>query len=194
MPPYPRDRRGKKESLEHYFARLDQRRWSWKQSLPSAHWGNFLEQLGEKYPWDWFGTFTFSDPSVSADGAHYWFRRYLAEAKGFTKPYAFRADEYGGRTGRLHLHALVGNVAHLLPFCGERLPPKKWGVNCCWLHRWPCGHARILPYDPSRGARFYVAKYVTKKLGDWELIGFDECLVFRSEKEKTNGVYRGKST
>jgi len=194
MPRYPRDRRGKGELLGHYLARLEQQRWSWEQSQPSGHWGNFLERLGKTYPWDWFCTFTFSNPSVTADGAHYWFRRYLARAEGLTKPYAFRADEYGGQNGRLHLHALVGNVDHLLRFCGERLSSNRWGTECCWLHRWPCGHARILPYDPGRGARFYIAKYVTKNLGDWELMGFDEGLVFKSEKEKPNGIHRGKST
>jgi hypothetical protein len=125
--------------------------------------------------------------------AHYWFRKYLASAEGLTKPYAFQADEYGPRGGRLHLHALVGNVAHLVPYCGKRLSRRQWSRPCCWLHRWPCGYARILPYDPTKGARYYVAKYVSKTLGDYEFIGFEEGLIFKSKleaKEQDYGFHR----
>jgi hypothetical protein len=180
VPPYPKDRRGKNESHGHYFDRLTQQRWSWEKTRPSEVYGAFLEELGKSHPWDWFGTFTFSD-LVSPAGAHYWFGRYLTSAAGMTKPYAFRADEYGPRGGRLHLHALVGNVAHLTPFCGEPMPPRHWNRPCCWLHRWPCGYARILPYDPTKGARYYVAKYCSKALGDYEFIGFGEGLIFKSQ-------------
>jgi hypothetical protein len=73
------------------------------------------------------------------------------------------------------------------------LPHGKWGRPCCWLHRWPCGYARILPYDPTKGARYYVAKYVSKTLGDYDFIGFEEGLIFKSKPEGTekhNGFYR----
>lgn len=192
VPPYPKESRGKHESLSHFLERLEQRRWSWEKSQPTELYGAFLEELSCRYPFDWFGTFTFSEP-VSPATAHYWFRRYLAWAKGLTEPYAFRADEYGPGGGRLHLHALVGNVAHLAPYCGESLPPRQWGCSCCWLHRWPCGYARILPYDPTKGARYYVAKYVSKTLGDYEFIGFDQGLIFKSKlemKEIDNGFHR----
>jgi hypothetical protein len=69
----------------------------------------------------------------------------------------FRADEYGPHGGRLHLHALVSNVAHLHRFT--------------WMNRWEKrnGYARILPFDPERGAAHYCAKYVIKQFGDWDL-------------------------
>ena len=62
----------------------------------------------------------------------------------------FRADEYGPLGGRLHLHALVSNVGHL-----RRLT---------WMDRWDArnGYARILKFDPEKGAAYYCAKYVTK--------------------------------
>jgi len=90
-----------------------------------------------------------------------------------TKPYAFRADEYGPATGRFHLHALIGNVKTVAMYCGRHLPAGFWGKSCCALHQWPCGYARLFAYDPQLGARFYLSKYVTKAMGDWQLVGFE---------------------
>lgn len=147
--------------------------------------GSWLSELHQQYPWDWFATLTFAREGITPAGAQYWFRRFLedAGAAGAAKPYAFRADEYGPLNGRYHLHALVGNVGHLQIYCGARLPKGVWGHPCCSMHRWPCGHARIFPYDPQRGAHYYLSKYVVKALATWELIGFEsENLVFRDDK------------
>lgn len=157
--------------------------------------GAWLSELHERYPWDWFATLTFaherftrgrtvSRGDVTPHGAAYWFRRYLDEAgaSGAAMPYAFRADEYGPVHGRYHLHALVGNVGHLRIYCDTLLPKGEWGKGCCWVHRWPCGIARIYPYDPQRGATYYLSKYVVKRLANWDFIGFEpENLVFRAE-------------
>ena len=132
-------------------------------------------------PWLWFGTFTF-DRLVSANGARYWFNRYLdwlASASG-RPPQAFRADEYGARNGRLHLHALIAGVSlgalfepgSLPAYCGARLPPGKKGRTCCATHALGCGYARVFPFDRDKGASFYVSKYVLKANGDWDLFGF----------------------
>jgi len=163
--------------------------------------GNFLEELHTHHPWDWFFTGTFANP-VSPPGAHYMFNRYMqgiqrqmaqaqigkpacgtdySDADGqpsilkfrVYKPYAFRADEYGPLGGRFHLHALIANVSMVERFCGELLGNRVWGKPCCAVHRWPCGYARIFPYEPALGARFYLSKYVTKALGDYDLIGFE---------------------
>jgi hypothetical protein len=176
------------ESLVRYCDRLRCEKGAARANSLATVWGDWLEDLGKEWPWDWFGTFTFSNPSVTSAAAHYFFHRFIrmAAQTGVAQPYAFRADEYGPRGGRLHLHALIGNVSHLQRFCGVRLPPHSWGKLCCWVHRWPCGYARILAYDASQGARYYVSKYVMKALGDWELLGFDSGnLRFRKlEKEK----------
>jgi hypothetical protein len=39
------------------------------------------------------------------------------------------------------------------------------------MERWKArnGIARILPFDPTQGAAFYVSKYVAKELGDWDV-------------------------
>lgn len=129
--------------------------------------------LGKLVPWDYFSTWTFSRP-VSVDGALYMGRRHLAwmEKQAGIPIYSFLATEKGKTGGLVHIHALTGNVAHLKAYCGTRLPPGKWNVPCCLLHAWPAGHARILPYDPAKGAKHYVSKYVLKAIAEWELSGF----------------------
>jgi hypothetical protein len=173
----------------------------WSENPVTDALGRFLEELHGHHPWDWFFTGTFAKP-ISPAGAHYMFSRYLetiqrqmtreqigkpacgtdySAADGqpsilkfrvFT-PYAFRADEYGPLGGRFHLHALIGNVKTVTRFCGQLLRQGDWGKPCCALHLWSCGYARIFPYEPSLGARFYLSKYVTKALGDYDLIGID---------------------
>lgn len=170
-----KERRRKRESLPDYFERLqEEKHQAQRESLPRA-WGDWLSELGKEWRWDWFGTFTIRDPKTTPEAAHHFVRRYLdiAGQVGIAKPFAFRIDEYCPTSGRLHLHALVGNTSHLHLACGEFLPPDQWGRPCCWTHRWPCGYARILPYDPTKGAAYYVTKYVDRPSSDWELIGFD---------------------
>jgi len=131
------------------------------------------EWLGQLAPWDVFTTWTFSRP-VRVEGAMYWARRHLrwVERVAQQPVYGFVGAEDGGTGGLVHLHALLGNVAHLRPYCGVRLAPGEWGRSCCLLHAWPCGIARVLRYDPRLRAAWYVSKYVTKELAEWDLVGF----------------------
>jgi hypothetical protein len=89
---------------------------------------------------------------------------------------AFLATERGETGGLVHLHALLAKITHLKPFCGIQLPDGQWGVKCCMLHGWPCGYARVFPYDARLGAKHYVSKYVIKGyLAEWELLGEFHC-------------------
>ncbi len=139
--------------------------------------------LGELAPWDAFATWTFSR-IVTANGAMHWARRHIdwLEQAAAQPVYGFVAAERGGNGGLIHLHALIGNVKHMQFFCGEKMPPTsapgKAGANksarlhkCCLTHAWPCGYARVFPYNPALGARHYVSKYVTKDLAEWDLFG-----------------------
>lgn len=73
----------------------------------------------------------------------------------------FRGDEFG-RAGRRHMHALLGGRLEGLPEgSGEQ-----W-ITEQWRHGW----AKVDRYDPERGAGHYVAKYVTKDMGDYALGG-----------------------
>ena len=122
----------------------------------SQSWGLFLSQ----FHWDWFVTLTFRDPQPSfrANRLYQRFARDVERAAGLGVAW-FMVFEYGSRTGRLHIHALMLNVAHL-----NRL---------MWMEEWNqrAGYARILPFDRSKGAAFYCAKYVTKTSSEWEIVG-----------------------
>ena len=117
-------------------------------------WGRFLSQ----YSWDWFLTLTFRDWVVSfrAHRLFGYFVRDLEKAAGIPI-FWFRADEIGPHGGRFHIHALIGNVAHMR--------------RMTWIDDWDrlAGYARILPFNAKRGAAYYCAKYVTKESGDWEM-------------------------
>ena len=161
--------------------------------------------LGRLAPWDVFSSWTFSQP-VEVHGAMYWARRHLTYLeKAAEQPvYAFVGVERGETGGLEHVHALLGNVAHLKAYCGKRLGPEQWrprtaryeqrgplrlsalgipmprplvlvrdtGFQCCMVHSWPAGIARVLPYNRNLGASHYVSKYITKRLAEWDLIGF----------------------
>ncbi len=129
--------------------------------------------LGKVAPWDVFCSWTFSKP-VNVNGAMYMGRRHVAwvEKVAGVPVYAFQGTEKGDVGGLIHLHALMGNVAHLKPWCGKSLPPDKWGSPCCMLHGWPCGYARVFPYDPALGAKHYISQYICGELCEWELHGF----------------------
>jgi len=62
---------------------------------------------------------------------------------------AFICREFGGRSGRLHHHALLHGDAWSIS-----------GSDMLWRSRY--GHFDFDPYDPRRGAAGYVSKYVVK--------------------------------
>jgi hypothetical protein len=117
-------------------------------------WGQFLSQ----FQWDWFVSLTFREviPTFRAYRMAGRLLRDLERDAG-APVYWFRADEYGERFGRFHMHLLVGNVASL-----HRL---------YWMDEWNrrAGYARILPFEKTKGAVFYVAKYITKQQGEWAM-------------------------
>jgi len=117
-------------------------------------WGQFLS----RFSWDWFVSLTFRG-DVKSFRAHRLFGYFVRdlEKDAGIPIFWFRADEIGPQGGRVHLHALIGNVAHLR--------------RMTWVDRWAdlAGYARILPFNDRKGAAYYCTKYVTKQNGDWEL-------------------------
>lgn len=123
--------------------------------LPEV-WGHFLSE----WPWSWFTTNTFRDevhPEAADKTWGIWVhqlnrlifgcRYYKRSADGVIWA---RGSEYQ-RRGALHFHALIGRVPD-------------WVRRLDWLDQWDelAGFARIEPYDASKGARFYLGKYVLK--------------------------------
>ncbi len=116
----------------------------------------------DKIPWDFWCTLTFRyDPTPRAalrafhtwlDQSEFWYR---------SDYYGFVVTEDGRLNGRTHLHALMGTLGHL-----EAYRKELWRE---WHQRF--GRARLEPYDKGKGASGYIAKYITKELGEWEVIG-----------------------
>jgi hypothetical protein len=131
----------------------------------SDGWGGFLGQ----FHWDWFVTLTFAR-DVKSFTAHNRCNAWLHSLeKAAGHPIAwFRGDECGNRFGKFHMHLLIANVAHLHRFT--------------WMGRWEArnGWARIFEFNPTLGASYYVAKYVTKQFGEWELS--DNIAAFRIQQ------------
>lgn len=134
-----------------------------------AAMGDWLQGLVK---WDVFATWTFAR-LITGNGAIYWAGRIMDRWEGLAgnKILGYWAVECGPVGGLLHLHALVGGVSNVKPYCGVKLDPGKYGLKCCLLHSWPCGYSRVFPYDPTKDAAYYVAKYVTKDLSEWGLYG-----------------------
>lgn len=123
--------------------------------LPDV-WGEFLSV----WPWSWFTTHTFrreTHPESANKVWRLWIhqlnrqifgpRYYKRSSDGVIWA---RGSEYQQR-GALHYHALIGRVPD-------------WVHRLDWLDAWDdlAGFARVEPYDPSKGARFYLGKYVLK--------------------------------
>jgi hypothetical protein len=127
--------------------------------------GEFIHDLAK---WDVFVTLTFSR-LITPNGCIYWVNRIIETwEKMAGRPIAcFWAVEQG-EIGKLwHLHALVANVTNLKVWCEQKLAPGVIGVNCCMVHSWPAGYARVEPYDPNDVGAFYVAKYAAKQLYEY---------------------------
>ena len=136
-----------------------------KQQLKQG-WGEWLSKLGEANGgWEWWATLTFREPPVDRPGwtkigwgysGRAWDKwiHELSLAKGLCSIQWVRGREYQHWRGVPHFHALITGVADL-----RRDEAWAW-----WFERY--GLARILPYNPSLGAGYYLCKYVVKELGD----------------------------
>lgn len=123
-------------------------------------WGDFLAGLAN---WDWFVTLTLRNP----DNPQFplWTKPGWGTAKKAWRDFTSRARPALGRLqwvmmfelqkwrGVPHIHALVAGSD-----C-RRMEMVDWAWN-----RW--GITRVLAYDPQRGARFYLCKYLTKDIAD----------------------------
>ena len=110
----------------------------------ASSYGSFFTQ----FDFAWYLSLTYAT-ECSEGAARAKFRQYaldLERAAG-TLIFWFCVDEIGV-FGRFHQHALIGNVQHL--------------SRATWERRWRYGHARILSYDPGRGAAYYVTKHIAR--------------------------------
>lgn len=126
----------------------------------SSAWGNWISSLED---WKWFVTLTFRDPPAGPSGHNKpgWARAKSAwnSFEKFVEPPLgglkyIRAMELQPWRGVPHIHALVA---------GMNTKEYKPVSSFLWNR---FGFCRILDYDSELGANYYIAKYVTKELGD----------------------------
>lgn len=127
-------------------------------------WADLAEQMQHQHGflWEWWVTITFRN-LVHPEAAYKLFRfwthtrinrplygsRYWKRGEG--APYFLGIERCPSRP-TVHIHALLGGGVRALRRMSE--------VDWLFLH---AGISRILPYDPDRGAKFYVAKYAAKE-------------------------------
>jgi hypothetical protein len=147
--------------------RLQQEQWArenrQRRKLPPA-FGMFIARLAA---WDWFlNPLSFRDraPGFGPPVPHLALRR-ITEFLSHIQSNAGRpigwvvAEEFGRLGGRYHCHALITGV--------RDLPRQYWQREAyrCF------GRTRIAPFDPKRGAAFYVSKYEGRLTGQIHLGG-----------------------
>ncbi len=125
----------------------------------TADYGRWLET----HEWKWFCTLTFRDHPPKPHTALRKYKRWLERNPLFLpdNPYSFVATENGDLFGRLHLHSLVGGDS----------PGDMGEAWRDWFNDPFGGRAQIVEYEKEKGAEYYLAKYVTKELGEWEAVG-----------------------
>jgi len=147
---------------------------------PTTLGGGWVQMANRYEPWWWYLTLTFKY-FVSQEYALRQFRRFirLMNERVFGKRYRGngKADsECKGipwlnaierqRRGVLHFHALIGGESSMLGTRDMKNYKDMWqhGLkkkNGKYKFR-PNGFAKIVEYDSSKGAKYYLGKYVTK--------------------------------
>ncbi len=126
-------------------------------------YAEFIELLG---PWDWYATLTFREP-VHPEQAARRFQRWIRVLNQEVYGRRFRERGQGcwwvralemQKRDVVHFHALIGGVGN---------KPRRLSYMDLWNEE--NGYARIYPYDPLAGARYYCAKYVLKESTKGEL-------------------------
>lgn len=126
-------------------------------------YGAWLEGLD----WHSFGTFTFRQPrSVRRAGEI--FRAFLdagtARCGEFFAPSVVVWGSEPHKSGDGHIHALL----RWHPWCGLRA--EAFACSAEWRARY--GRVELSKYDPTRGAAYYLTKYVLKDAagsGEWDV-------------------------
>jgi len=132
--------------------------------VPAREYGEWLGC----YPWKLWTTLTFRHPPTTTNAMRAAGRvhRYLSgPSPAFHSPFCWFATESGALYGRVHLHALIGDLQL------NAVDPyySRYDVNRWWRKRYGIAHVRV--YDPDRSASYYIAKYVTKGFGEWDAYG-----------------------
>jgi hypothetical protein len=128
--------------------------------------------LFSPYPWKWFITATFcsAHDAPRRNGA---ISDYVLNGAGI----ALAVEDKGFRnTCRHHFHLLLQTNSSRPGYCFSKKRQRHPLAECCWSHRWVFGHSKVLPYDHTRGAVFYLGRHIVRHGRDWTLILKDDAI------------------
>jgi len=141
---------------------LKKRGWSYIESVSNLRLRNELAAWINKFDWQFFVTGTFKPElsyknTINTKGAFHRWLRVLGVDYGKHDIQYFMAVERFKSGDFTHIHALVNGL--------DGLTYRQIGESWRTLY----GMEKVVAYDKRRGAGFYLTKYVTKDLCDWDL-------------------------
>lgn len=121
-----------------------------------------------EFNWDWYATLTFKFEVPNPINAKRYFARWLKDVDKYLgrDSGAFLAVERFKHNFGTHLHTLVRVGLNDSLFNQEVFILPMWDK---WFKRY--GRAKIEKYDPNLGAGYYVGKYISKELCDFDTFG-----------------------
>lgn len=149
MPAYPKGQRGKNESPNHYFQRLDEAKKNavkYQSSATQADYGDLIARYQEHYKFFLSASFKYK-PSLAK--SYSLANSFVQRTLDFT-PVAFGFYSIEDGIDRRNVHMLIGRIA-------ERPV-------------WPFGYFDCEEFDPTLGASYYVTKSTSRDFvffGGW---------------------------
>jgi hypothetical protein len=124
----------------------------------------------DKYEWNWWATLTFRFEVQDTIKAKSYFKKWVYED---IQPYIpekigyFMAVERFRHGFYTHIHSVirVGKETQYNMFFGENIYIYPFWKK--WFERY--GRARIEIYDEKKGGNYYLSKYITKEICDWDI-------------------------
>jgi hypothetical protein len=118
-----------------------------------------LVEMLARHEWRYFITITFAQGTMSPYTAKNRYYKYLHEVRSEAKSKSvnFFVGVEPHKTGFYHLHILLGEIENICKFC-------------LWVKAFQMyGRSTVSDYDQTKGAAFYLTKYVTKGYADWDM-------------------------
>lgn len=158
-----------------------------EERLPEFYADQVGDWLDGVCSWTFWGTFTYrNSPSLPS------VRRSMSRFDEEISPsLMFWGSESGACTGRNHVHALLYFDENRIstPLYGA-VPISAHGLWSVAFKRF--GRSHVDAFDQKLGASHYVAKYVSKRLSDWDLITNDHADPLRHPHARQN--HRGRAS
>jgi hypothetical protein len=134
--------------------------------LKHEQFANFLDNAtapgGKKIEWNWWCTFTTGYELTMNSARRSMNRLFEQMVKESETKMMWAAEPFDVKDG-FHTHAMLSTT---LTF--EQIG-KIWQIASAGIRYGKHNRVQLDKYDPKKGAGFYVSKYVSKKLSDWDI-------------------------